>query len=76
MVAANVVLMYIVLQSRSRMYEVNEPLSENDKWNLNKFKNLLNLVMYTYFAQISSDRYTVSEGANRNFVNTNTVNEN
>jgi hypothetical protein len=69
MVAANAVLMYIGLQSRARLYEANESFPEDERWNLNDIRDLLNLVMHTHFADMRSDRYTVSEDANRSFVN-------
>ena len=68
-VAANAVLMYIGLQSRARLYEVNDSFPDDERWNLNDIRDLLNLVMHTRFADMRSDRYTVSEDANRSFVN-------
>ena len=61
MVAADAVFMYIGLQSRAKLNEANESFPD-DRWNLN------DIVMHTHFADMRSDRYTVTEDANRRFV--------
>lgn len=68
-VAANAVTMYIGLQSRARLFEANETLPEDDRWNLNDVKDLLIMIMNTHFSDLRSDGHMISEDAQRNFVN-------